>query len=68
MLQANESALRSGAHLLAPASLRPTIYRPSRPVATPGVTPRLPASRIAGVAPAAMPAKDGVPIKGSRAF
>ena len=36
MVQLNESALRSGACELAISSLRPTIYRPSRP--TPRVT------------------------------
>jgi hypothetical protein len=33
MVQANESAMRSGARELGPSSLRPTVYRPSRPSA-----------------------------------
>ena len=32
MVQLNESAFRSGARELSPFSLRPTVYRPSRPV------------------------------------
>ena len=34
MAYGNESAMRSGAFELTPLSMRPTIYRPSRPVAT----------------------------------
>jgi len=34
MVQVNENAMRSGAHELSPASLRPTIYRPSGPATT----------------------------------
>jgi len=35
MVQANESAMRSGARELGASSLRPTVYRPSRPSAIP---------------------------------
>ena len=34
MVQLNESAFRSGARELSPSLMRPTIYRPSRPVVT----------------------------------
>ena len=46
MVQANESAMRSGARELGPSSLRPTVYRPSRPYALPASNGDEPAKRV----------------------